>query len=194
MSQNETVYSDLTTLLHSAEEVGEVETNDFSEFLLLDPGIYENPSREIKAKQENGKFTGTFEITFTGGLFKDGMPIGGKNERTWVSTRLYERQGHPGKTSSVAEYLKKCGFAAKGLGGQELVELMIQSQNVPVGVGVKWTNRTEKLADGSYEKESLKTKDFNVGSKDEPIYVPEVEINGRKFQARHRVGYFASLT
>jgi len=196
MSQPQTSqYSDLTDLLHSAEEIPEgIETADFSEFLLLQPEVFENPSRTIKAKKdEKGKFTGVLEITFTGGLFKDGQKVGGSRERTWVSTKLFEKEGQPGMTSTVAEYLKRCGFIVKGLAGVELVELMIQSQNTPVGVKMKWTNRTERDADGNYGKEFAKTKDFNIGTKDEPLYQPEVELNGQKVQARHRVSHFVSL-
>jgi len=194
MSNPQTVqYSDLTDLLHSAEEIPEgVETADFSEFLLLQPGVYENPSRTIKAKKkDDGSIV--FEITFSGGLFKDGAKVGGLRERTWVSTKLFEKEGQPGRTSTVAEYLKRAGFSVKGLSGTDFIELMIQSQNTPVGVGVKWTNRTERDADGNYGKEFAKTKDFNIGTKDEPLYQPEVELNGQKIQARHRVSYFASL-
>jgi hypothetical protein len=190
-----TPYSDLTDLLHSAEQIPEgVETADFSDFLLLEPGVYENPSRTIKAKQkDDGSIV--FEITFSGGLFKNGQKVGGLRERTWVSSKLFEKEGQPGKTSTVAEYLKKAGFQVKGLAGTEFIELMIQSQNTPVGVGVKWTNFTERdPATGEYAKEFAKTRDFNVGTKDEPIYQPEVEMNGQKVRARHRVSYFASLS
>lgn len=188
-------YSDLTNLLHSAETIPEgVETANYSDFLLLDPGVYENPSREIKAKTKPDNSI-VFEITFTGGLFRDGQKVGGNRERTWVSTKLFEKEGQPGKTSTVAEYLKKAGFGVKGLTGEQFIELMIQSQSTPVGVGVKWTNRTERdQATGEYGKEFAKTRDFNVGTKDEPIYQPEVEMNGQKVQARHRVSYFASLS
>jgi len=193
--QNST-YSDLTDLLHSAEQIPETETANFSDFLLLDPGVYENPSRSIRAKKDaNGVFTGVFEITFSGGLYKDGQKVGGNRERTWVSTKMFEKDGQPGKTSTVAEYLKRCGFTVKGLAGTEFVELMIQSQNTPVGVGVKWTNTTERNPEtGEYGKEFAKTRDFNVGTKDDPIYQPEIEMNGQKIQARHRVSYFASIS
>ncbi|MGH7274963.1 MAG: hypothetical protein ACREIQ_10970 [Nitrospiria bacterium] len=195
MSETQASYSDITDLLHSAEVIPEgVESADYSDFLLLQPGVYENPSRTIRAKKDAaGQFTGTFEVTFSGGLFKEGQKIGGNRERTWVSSKLFSKEGRPGQTSGVAEYLKACGFAVKGLAGIELIELMIQSQNTPVGVGMVWTNRSERLADGTYGKDFAKTRDFNVGTKDEPQYQPEVEINGQKVQARHKPSYFTNL-
>jgi len=196
---NGSTYSDLTDLVHTAEAVPEgVETADFSAFILLQPGEYMSPSRVIKGKS-NPDGSITFEITFDSGFLRDGVFVGGKGDRTWVSTRLFQSkdaQGNPrpGKTSTVAEYLKKAGFEVKGLSGSELIDLMIQSQDIPVGVYVKWTERTERQADGTYPKETLKTRDFNVGTKDEPVYVPEVEVAGKKFQARHRVSGFTNIT
>jgi hypothetical protein len=197
MSDNQKAqYSDLTSgdVIDAAEVIGEAETNDYQEFVLLQPGVYVNPSRTIKAKMDNGKPTGTFEITFTGGLFREGKSFGGTKLRTWISTKLYEQEGRPGKTSGVAEYLKRAGFQVKGLTGPALVELLAESQSRPIGAGVSWTNTTERNPEtGEYGKEFAKTKDFNVGTKDEPMYVPEVEINGQKVQARHRVSYFTSI-
>jgi len=196
MADQQNTYSDLTSgdVIDAAEQIGEVETNDYQEFVLLQPGVYVNPSRVIKAKMKDGKPTGTFEITFTGGLFRDGKAFGGKRLRNWISTKLFEQEGRPGMTSGVAEYLKRCGFQVKGLTGPALVELLSESQSRPVGAGIAWTNTTERdPATGEYGKEFAKTRDFNIGTKDEPEYVPEIELNGQKVQARHKVSYFTSI-
>lgn len=168
-----------------------MESEDYTGRELMPVGNYTNPARSIKGKQ---KATGeiSFEITLLG-LEKDGQVFARQGIRTWVSTKQFSRPNQTGATSGAAEYLRAVGFNPKGKTTEEILALMEESQNIPVGVFVGRTNKTSKLEDGSYEKEVLKTRDFNVGTKDEPVYAAEVVVNGQKFEARHKIQGFKAL-
>lgn len=184
-------YLDITELQTLAEEVGPIESDDYTGFELLPVGTFVSTSRTIKGKQ---KPTGdiSFEINLAG-LEKDGQTFARGGLRTWVTTKQYERPNVTGSTSGAAEYLRSVGFDVKGKSTEEIIALMGESQNLPVAVFIGRTNRTSRLEDGSYEKETLKTRDFNVGTKDSPEYAAEVVVNGQKYQAKHKVQGFKKL-
>jgi hypothetical protein len=185
-------YSDLTELANIAENVGTVESDDYTGFELLPVGTFVSTSRQIKGKQkDNGDIS--FEINLTG-LEKDGTMFARGGLRTWVTTKRYTRPNVTGETSGAAEYLRAVGFDVKGKDTAAIIALMAESQNLPVGVFVGRTNRTSRLEDGTYEKETLKTKDFNIGTKDTPEYASEVVVNGQKFQAKHKVQGFKRIS
>lgn len=169
-----------------------MESEDYTGRELIPVGDYANPSRVIRGRQkDDGEIS--FEITVMG-LEREGQTFARGGLRTWVSTKRYSRPNVSGQTSGAAEYLRAVGFDPKGKSTEEIVALMNESQNIPVGVFVGRTNKTSKLEDGTYEKEVLKTKDFNVGTKDQPQYVAEVVVNGQKFEARHKIGGFKRLS
>jgi hypothetical protein len=184
-------YLDMTELQNIAEETGPVESDDYTGFELLPVGTYVSTSRTIKGKQkDNGDIS--FEINLVG-LEKEGQMFARGGLRTWVTTKQYQRPNVTGLTSGAAEYLRSVGFDVKGKGTSEIIALMAESQNLPVGVFIGRTNRTSRLEDGTYEKETLKTRDFNIGTKDEPNYASEVTVQGQKFQAKHKVQGFKKI-
>lgn len=180
-------YQDLSEVRQVADDL-RAESADHSNFPILEPGVYENPSRTITAKlKDNGNIT--FKIVLDGGLWRDGRKFLA-SEITYVSTTQFSREGYPGTTSTAAEYLRKVGIDPKG---GSVVDLMAESQTIPVGVFIGRTNKTRKLDDGSYEQEFLKTRDFNTGTKDNPNWVTQIERDGVTFTAKHKVQSFQKL-
>lgn len=184
-------YLDITELQNIAEETGPIESDDYTGFELLPVGLFANTSRGIKGKQKDDGVI-SFEINLTG-LEKDGVVYAKNGLRTWVTTKQFSKPNVPGTTSGAAEYLRAVGFDVKDKTTADIVALMGESQNLPIAVYIGRTNRTSKLEDGTYEKETLKTKDFNVGTKDEPVYAAEVTKDGQKYQAKHKVQGFKKL-
>ena len=186
------IYVSPSELKNVAEQVDSIETDDFVDFAIIPVGNYLSQSRSIKVAKKEKYFSA--EISFTNGIQDEsGKSFGGGQYpiRTWVTSKKYEQDGKPGQTSSMAEYLKKVGYDVKQLPtNEDILDALEESQTLPVKVYIGWTNRTEKLDDGSYSKEFAKTKDFNVGSKEEPIYQPFFEKDGVKVLARHKVSGF----
>jgi hypothetical protein len=194
--QFQSPYQDLTDLQHVAEPLPEpTESDDYTEDEVLAPGMYLSESREIKggpSKRKDGNYT--FEITFTTGLENGDGRKKGYFERTYASTKPFSRPNRPGKTSQVAEYLREFGFKPKGLKIEEIIDFMAQSQTMPVQVRVGRTNATKRISAGDpangipavYEDEVLRTRDFNVGTKEEPNYVLTVTKDGVTYTAKHK--------
>lgn len=192
-SQAAEQYLDMTELQNIAEEVGPVESDDYTGFELLPVGNLISTSRSIKGKQkDDGNIS--FEIELKNLTNSEGKVFAERGVRTWVTTKQFSKKDVPGSTSGAAEYLRAVGFDVKGKGTAEIIALMGESQNLPVQVYIGRTNRTSKLEDGTYEKETLKTKDFNVGTKDEPVYAAEVTVGGQKFQGKHKVQGFKRIS
>ncbi len=182
-------YVGLADLQDSPEDLPEeIESADYVNYDLIFPGNYLSQSRVITAKKkDDGSIV--FCLAFPSGLtnVETGETFAVKSnypERTWISTKQYQKQGRVGKTSGVADYLRACGLSPKG---GDYVALMQESVNIPVMVYVAWEDKTEKAADGTYPESVLKTKDFNVGTKEDPQYTPVVEKDGVTYQARHKV-------
>lgn len=180
-------YQDLNALASTGEDlaVEEIESNDYSPFEVPAPGNYLSQTREIRARQKEDGST-TFEVTFVGGLTdpNTGKTIfASRPEKTYLSTKKYVRTGRPGQTSSVAEYLRACGMDPKNVGN--LLEALVSSQSIPLLVYVAWEDKGKKVGE-TWVNKGLKTRDFNQGSKEEPKYVPQVEVDGEVFTARAR--------
>lgn len=188
-----TEYATFDDLRANAEELPEgVETPDYTDEYIIPPGRFLSTSREVKPKAaESGKPI-TFELQFPTGLQngKSTYGLGRFPERAWVSTKLYEQAGRAGKTSSVAQYLRACGINPKGMTTAQLIDAMQESQTLPVTTIIGWEERVSPDENGRWPKTKLRTKHFNKGTKENPVYVPEVEIDGVTYHARHRVvGY-----
>ena len=168
-----------------------IESEDYSPYDLIPIGYYLSRQREIVARK-SAKGNMYFEVRFTSGLEdpQTGMLYGkGKYpERMFMFPNLRTREGKPGQTSDVAEYLRSCGIDPKGI--SSVADALGDSQGNEVMVFVSWTNKTERLPDGTWEKEVLRGKDFNAGSIDDPEYKTTVVKDGVTYTARHKpVGF-----
>jgi len=198
---SESDYVTPTELLGSGEEVGEIitESADYAPYELLDPGDgYVSKSREVLiAKKRSAKMNQDFlsiELRVAELEDEEGNKITlDRPLRTWINTLQFSRRNRPGTTSSASEYLTEAGYAPKDLHGELLVEALAESANTPMKVVIGWTNRTKKLDDGSYTEEFAKTRDFNVGTEDEPRYVPSFDKDGETVLARHRIVRFKRI-
>ncbi len=168
-----------------------VESADYSPFDLIPIGYYLSRQREITPrKSQKGNLY--YEVRFNGGLedLERGIVYGRGRfpERLFLFSTLRTREGKPGQTSDVAEYLRACGLDPKGI--TSVADALKESQSQPVMVFVSWTNETEKLPDGTWTKEVCRGKDFNKGTKTQPEYVTAIEKDGVMYHAKHKpVGF-----
>lgn len=168
-----------------------IESEDYSPYDLIPIGYYLSRQREIVARK-SAKGNLYYEVRFTSGL-EDPVSgtaygMGKYPERMFMFSNLRTREGKPGQTSDVAEYLRSCGIDPKGI--TSVVDALEESVNNEVMVFMSWTNKTEKRPDGTWEKEVVRGKDFNVGSIDEPEYKTSIEVDGVHYTAKHKaVGF-----
>jgi hypothetical protein len=168
-----------------------IESEDYSPYDLIPIGYYLSRQREIVArKSQKGNLY--YEVRFTSGLEdpETGMAYGrGKYpERMFMFPNLRTREGKPGQTSDVAEYLRSCQIDPKTI--TSVADALEESQSKEVMVFMSWTNKTEQKPDGTWEKEVLRGKDFNVGSIDDPEYKSTVTVDGVTYTAKHKaVGF-----
>lgn len=199
MPNTESEYLDLDTLRNLAENInaGDLESNDYSDVNVVPVGEYISTSRSVKGKRgDDGHLS--FVVSLDSGIQSVASgKIFGENSKYplkhYPSTRPWSSQDRPGTTSGVAEYLKAAGFKPKGMDGQQLFDAMVESQTIPVKLFIAWTDRGEKQADGTYTQANLKTRDFNVGTKEEPVYSPEIVKDGKRFTAKAKVASFSLL-
>jgi hypothetical protein len=134
-----------------------------------------------------------YEVRFTSGLEnpETGMLYGKGRypERMFLFPNLRTREGKPGQTSDVAEYLRSCGIDPKGI--TSVADALQDSCGHQVMVFVSWTNKTEKdPATGVYTKEVVRGKDFNTGTIEDPKYVTTITKDGVTYEAKHKpVGF-----
>lgn len=194
-------YLDLAELENFAEELPageEIETDDYREDGIILPGRYVSTSRVIQGKQkEDGHVT--FAFVFAEGIALESDPStvflnGNYPLRSWASTKPFTFPDRAGKTSGAAQYLRAVGVDPKGLNMSAIFNAMRESQNVPVGVYIGYEDRGVKQPDGSYKSRNLKTKNFNLGTREEPVWVPSIEIDGETVWARPRVSGFFQLS
>ena len=191
-------YLDLSQLANFAEALPDdepIETEDFREDGLMPVGKYISASRDIQGKQRVDKHL-LFTLTFGEGVQHVDAPDKTYATRFplkhWISTKPFGYDDRPGMTSQVAEYLKLFGFEVKGMDTDDIIAAMQETQASPIGVRVGYEDRAIKGTDGSYVSRNLKTKDFNLGTKDAPQYVSTITIDGEVVYARPRVtGFFA---
>jgi hypothetical protein len=198
----------ISELISGGEELpGPIESEDFVEFEALPVGNYTSYSREITGKKRpDGHYT--YTVSFTSGVVDsegNTHAAGRFPLKTWISTtpmKDFDRNGKErgGYTSSVAKYLKACGFKAKNLTFTDINEHLQESQAIPVTVFVSRTDQAKKKADGTWESRNLKAKDFKTGeTKDEetgkmvPVYANSVTIDGEVFLAKAKVSSFSRM-
>jgi hypothetical protein len=195
MSENE--YLDLESLKGIAEPLPDdepIETEDWYDRDIMPVGHYLSQTRTITGKpNRNRPGHITFEINYEGGLVfvgDDRTPGDNKTYaerypmRHWFSTVPYNSDNQPGTTSGAAQYLKACGFEVKGMDMDAVIEAVEESQTVPVLVFISREDKSVKQPDGTYKSLKLKLKDFNVGTKEEPRYVPQIVRDGVVIEAR----------
>jgi hypothetical protein len=169
-----------------------IESSDYSPYDLIPIGYYLSRQREIVARK-SAKGNLYYEVKFSSGLEnpETGMLYGKGRypERMFLFPNLRSREGKPGQTSDVAEYLRACGIDPKGI--TSVADALQESCGHQVMVFVSWTNKTEKdPATGAWGKEVLRGKDFNTGSIDDPKYVTTVTKDGVTYEAKHKpVGF-----
>lgn len=173
----------------------QIESFDYSSAVLIPIGYYFSPTRTITPKKsaKSGKIY--YEVAFNTGLQNsesgENFGTGKYPERMFLFGTQFSRTGRKGSTSDVADYLRSCGLDPKGI--TSVAEALQQSQEMPVMCFVSWTNKTEKLADGTWTKEVLKGRDFNFGTADAPQYKDTVTRDGETFTARHKVVGFRKI-
>jgi hypothetical protein len=172
------------------EDHQELESSDYVDYNLIPVGWYLSQQRKITPKKSARTGKLWYEVTFNGGL-QDAASgrvhgMGSYPEKGGLFGNRYERDNRPGQTTDIADYLRACGIDPKTV--TSTASALEQSQTLPVKAFVAWTNKTEKLPDGTWEKETLKTKDFNKGTAQAPEMVSTVTKDGRTFEARHKVG------
>lgn len=192
-----------TELLASGEDVEEIvaESSDYVPYELLtptSPGVkYVSHQREITVARKvakNGQKFLSIELRVNELENANGEKITlSRPIRVWINTLQFSQRNRPGTTSSASEYLQESGFSPKELSGDALVEALAESANVPLEAIVGWTNQTKKIADGVYTEEFAKTADFNRGTKEEPVYVPNFDKDGESVRAKHRIVAFRRL-
>jgi hypothetical protein len=104
-------------------------------------------------------------------------------------------EGRPGTTTSLAEYMKSAGFEVAGVPVRDLLLMLQETLDRPVGVRVGLTDKGEKQADGTWSQANLKTKEFNAnpGDKKNPKWVFTITKDGKTYKAKNRVEGFARI-
>lgn len=153
-----------------------IETTDYTDYELIDPGFLTSPVREVTAEQrfdKNGKPFVMAKLVFGELLDKDGNTIRlRKPINKYIFTFARKERNHKGETSEVSKYLKSCGIQLGSTPNVEELKLALgESSAMPVRVRIGWTNRTPKVGE-EYLKEKAYTNDFNRGSNGNATYVP----------------------
>lgn len=172
-----------------------IESADYTPFETTPVGTYVSPTRKIYVKDNTKGLSIQVELTGgvvnvdTGRTYNSKFPL-----KAYLNDSQFERKGRPGKTSELAEYLRAFGFDTRGMTRAQTKEALQESQSQPVEVFIGWTNKKEKLPNGTWDDSApkLKTKDFFISDGNGGgHYIPTVTIDGRTFKARPRVTSFA---
>ena len=154
----------------------QIESPDYTDYELIDPGYYTSPSRTVTPEQRFDKNNVPFvmaRLEMAELLDKEGNTIRLRKPLVkYIFSFNRQERNHKGETSEISKYLKKCGV---NLGGVTTVDTLKQalseSAAIPARVRVGWTNRTPKVGE-EYLKEKAYTNDFNRGVPGNPSYVP----------------------
>lgn len=199
----ETTYFDPSELRAIAETIDPtevVETSDYFDDFIIPIGTYLTQSREIRKVTKKADGSVTVEIALTSGVETMGnggvtYGVGKFPLRSWLSSKLFEQEGRPGKTSGLAQYLKAAHIDTKGKSVGEMLELLPETLQTAMKVRIEWQDKGVKQTDGTYSNANLKSKDFLVGktAEGEATYHPIVVKNGVEYKAQHRVGSFSEI-
>jgi len=170
----------------------QIETPDYTDYELIDPGFYTNPTREVTVEQrtdKNGKPFVMAKLVCGELLDREGQTIRLRRPLTkYIFSFSRKERNHKGETSEIAKYLRAAGITLGGtVGYTDLKDALEESAAAPVRVRVGWTNRTPKVGD-AYLDERAYTNDFNVGGAGEFTYVPVIEsLEGKSEKAQARL-------
>lgn len=195
-------YFDPSAQLSEAEPVNSIETEDFTRFSTLAVGNYVSPSRSVTVEtRPDGSLSAA--LNFDGGFIDEGgrlHPAGKYPLKKWISSTLYtvsnrDGQALPGKTSSIAEYLRSVNLFTKGMDLADAELAIHESAVLPVAVFIGRTDRAIKNeATGKYESLKLKTRDFNVAPAGQPpVYAESIEVDGKVYRASAKVTSFKKV-
>lgn len=187
-------YVDITQFDLSGEDIpadAQIEDPSFTTRRLEPVGLYDSAARSAAMKKVDGghlsvclTFTGGLTFVESGKMFFKNFPL-----KDWIDTKPREEEG--GITSRVAGYLRACGIDPKGLGISGVKDAIQESLVLPVRLYLSIRDRSEKQPDGSWLSRGLNAADFNVGTKENPKYVPQITLaDGTVVKAKHFVrGY-----
>lgn len=174
------------------------ETDDYSDFAITPVGKYVSAAREIGKITNKPDGNTTIELRFTGGItstnngartYESGrFPL-----RNWLSSKLFSRQDRPGKTSSLAQYLRAVGVDTAGRPVKEMVGLVRETLQTPVGVRMGREDKGVKQGDGSYTNLNLRTRDFENGvdAEGQKTYAASLIRDGVTILAKAKIeGFF----
>lgn len=150
-----------------------IESPDYTDYELIDPGFYTNPSREVVVERrvdKNGKPFVMAKIELRELIDKDGQTIRlNRALRSYIFSFPRRERNHKGETSGISKYLKAAGITLGGEVTFEDLKLALEeSATSPVRVRVGWTNRTPKVGD-TYLEEKAYTNDFRSGDSYVPV-------------------------
>lgn len=170
----------------------QIESPDYTDYELVDPGFYTNPTREVTVERrtdKNGKPFVMAKLVCGELIDKDGQTIRLRRPLTkYIFSFPRKERNHKGETSEIAKYLRAVGISLGGAADFDLLkEALEESAAMPVRARVGWTNRTPKVGD-TYLDERAYTNDFNVGAAGEYTYVPVIEsLEGKTEKAQARL-------
>jgi hypothetical protein len=200
MSSSPAVF-DPSTLGQIAESIDPsqvVETSDYSDSILIPVGRYISTSRSLQNVEKRDDGTASVTLSLTGGITSDsGVTFGGGQYplRAWVNSKLFSFQGQPGSTSSLAQYLKACGFETAGKTVAEMLLMVPETLTMPVYVKIGRTDKAVKQDDGSYKSAGLKTKDFVIGNDEQGnrLFGATATKDGVTYAGKPRVEGFSRI-
>lgn len=194
----------------------QIESPDYTDYELLNVGIYTNPSRTVTVERrtdKNGKPFVMARLEFAELTNEEGTNTFLRKPLVrYVFSFTRKQKNKQGETSDISEYLKAVGIT---LGGSvdiaQLLAALGESGAYPVRIKVDWTNRTPKVGE-EYLPEKAYTSDFNKGSNGTSHFVPRITsedvaalpvgkakerlslvlFNGM-IQAKHKVGAFYKI-
>lgn len=207
-----TMPADLAGSEETVETI-QIETPDYTDYELLNPGFYTSPSRVVTPERRVGK-NGPFimaRVEMSQLVNEEGNTIYLSRPLVkYIFSFTRKQKNRQGETSEIAKYLRAAGIQLEGnVSPQVVQEALSESAALPVQVKVGWTNRTPKQPDGTYLQEKAYTGDFRSGANGSATFhatLTEDEVaslapgkqkerltaalwNG-KVQAKHRVEEF----
>lgn len=170
----------------------QIESPDYTDYELIDPGFYTNPNREMTVERrvdKNGVPFVMAKIVLGELIDREGQTIRLRRPLTkYIFSFARTERNHKGETSEIAKYLRAAGVSLGTKVDYDLLKgALEESAQLPVKVRVGWTNRTPKVGD-IFLKEKAYTNDFNVGGAGEYTYLPVIEtLEGKTEKAQARL-------
>lgn len=155
-----------------------IESSDYTDYELLDPGFYTSPARVVTAEERTDKNSKPFvmaRLEMSELLDREGQSVRLRKPIVkYIFSFTRKERNHKGETSEISKYLKKCGIQlGSTVNADTLKEALNETAAIPVRVRVGWTNRTPKVGE-DYLPEKAYTNDFNRGANGSPSFVPVI--------------------